>query len=93
MDDIAFSSQSDFRNKTLKLIEIIKSHKFKISRKKTTYKENKVKITGNTVRQNTIKPTSDQIHNYQKKGTTVQRKTGLKNYFNSITKENLTKNK
>ena len=93
VDDIAFSSQYDFRNKTLEIIEIIKSHNFKISRKKTIYKENKIKITGATVRQNTIKPTSDQIHNYHKKSTKTQRKIGLQNYFNSVTKENLIKHK
>ena len=93
VDDISFSSQNDFRNKTLEIIDIIKSHNLKISRKKTTYKENKIKITGVTVRQNTIKPTSDQIHNYHKKSTKTQRKIGLRSYFNSVTKENLIKRK
>lgn len=93
VDDITFSSQYDFRNKTFELIDIIISHNFNISKEKTTYKENKVKITGVTVRQNTIKPTSDQIHNYYKKSTKVQRKTGLKNYFRTVSKENSTKQK
>ena len=59
IDDLSFSSPSDFKPETLKLLDIIKKEGFQISHKKTFYKTKNAVITGVQVGQNRLDATSD----------------------------------
>ncbi len=54
VDDLAFSSQYDFKSRTHKIIEIIKSQGFRISHKKTMYAVGSMVLTGVWVRNNSL---------------------------------------
>ena len=57
VDDLNFSSQSDFVDVVHEIVKVISAANFKINRKKTFYKMGKVEITGTEVCQNALKPT------------------------------------
>lgn len=59
IDDLSFSSPSDFKPETLKLLDIIKKEGFQISHKKTFYKTKNAVITGVQVGQNRLDATPD----------------------------------
>lgn len=59
IDDLSFSSPSDFKPETLQLLAIIKKEDFQISHKKTFYKTKNAVITGVQVGQNRLDATSD----------------------------------
>lgn len=54
VDDLTFSSPTDFKNQTAAILEIIKSGKFKISHRKTNYKTKFPVVTGLVVKNNSI---------------------------------------
>lgn len=59
VDDLSFSSPTDFKPETLKILDIIKSEGFQISHKKTHYKTKNAVITGVQVGQNRLDATSE----------------------------------
>lgn len=81
VDDLDFSSKTDFKNKAYDIIKIINKHGFKINHRKTYYKLGKSLITGCNARQNKITPASYVYYNY-KQETNISKKTAIKHYIN-----------
>jgi len=52
VDDLTFSSEKDFKEMTFKFLDIIKSHFFLYSHRKTFYSDKPVEVTGIIVKQN-----------------------------------------
>ena len=52
VDDLTFSSENDFKEITFKFLDIIKSHFFLYSHRKTFYSDKPVEVTGIIVKQN-----------------------------------------
>lgn len=85
VDDITFSSNSDFKSEVPAIIGIIESHNFRINHKKTHYKIGKATVTGLNVRQNRITPSS---HIWFKINNQVsnEKREILSNYMSRIKK-------
>ncbi|MBK7303005.1 MAG: RNA-directed DNA polymerase [Saprospiraceae bacterium] len=60
IDDLTFSSQSDFKKSAIQIIKIIESEDYKISHRKTGYMIGSTMITGNRVNNNS-QTISDQL--------------------------------
>ncbi|MFA5818750.1 MAG: reverse transcriptase family protein [Bacteroidales bacterium] len=85
IDDLSFSSPSDFKPETLKLLDIIKKEGFQISHKKTFYKTKNAVITGVQVGQNRLDATLD----FKSKMNSIpdeqiKSKAGHANYYKRI---------
>ncbi|HEY3371229.1 MAG TPA: hypothetical protein VGK10_10295, partial [Prolixibacteraceae bacterium] len=59
VDDLSFSSPTDFKTETLKILDFIKNEGFQISHKKTHYKTKNAIITGVQVGQNRLDATTE----------------------------------
>ncbi len=58
IDDLTFSSQSDFKELSMELVDIINRSPFKISHRKTFYSDKPVEVTGVVVKQNKLEVTN-----------------------------------
>lgn len=83
VDDLTFSSQLDFSDSADEIMAIIRKYYFKISYKKTLYKTGKSVVTGVTVRQNKLTPSSYNYYNY-KNAKKETKKSALKNYLKRV---------
>lgn len=87
VDDLTFSSSSDFRYKTQEILRIMISNGLKISREKTHYRTNRATITGIRVTQNYIYPASYTVAKLSL-SRTLDKRRGLENYVKGIVKAN-----
>lgn len=87
VDDVTFSSQTDFKHLVPEIIQTITSHGYKISQGKTTYKSGITEITGVKMLNNSMTVT-DKFNNAYEKETdkTSLRAKGMKNYKERIKK-------
>lgn len=87
VDDVTFSSQTDFKHLVPEIIQTITSHGYKISQGKTTYKSGITEITGVKMLNNSMTVT-DKFNNAYEKETdkTTLRAKGMKNYMERIKK-------
>jgi RNA-directed DNA polymerase len=83
VDDLVFSSQSDFKIIQDEIFNIINESGFKRSQKKTFYKIGPVEITGILVKHNALKPTKTILEKLQNTSNEASKK-GLENYIKSI---------
>lgn len=93
VDDLTFSSQTDFREICPEIISIIKRSKFKISRKKTHYRAGSMLITGVWVKQNTLNLTHKVIRKIENSDTNSLSQKGLFNYAEKIKRSRPMNNK
>ncbi len=98
VDDLTFSSKTDFQYQCNKILETIIKMGFKISRKKTFYKAGKIEITGVIVGNNTIhtpQRVNDKIKSLKESptvnGEIGNTQKGLENYANRVKKLSKTK--
>lgn len=57
VDDLTLSSFHPIKSESLRVLEIIKNHNFRISNRKTKYATGSIEITGARVRNNGLSPT------------------------------------
>ncbi|HPR17860.1 MAG TPA: reverse transcriptase family protein [Candidatus Cloacimonadota bacterium] len=81
VDDLNFSSKTDFADKTNEIVRIIIKYGFKINRKKTFYKRGKALITGCIVRQNKVTPPSYVYYNFNRESIS-NKKEAIERYIN-----------
>jgi RNA-directed DNA polymerase len=84
VDDLNFSSQTDFKGTSLEIIKAISEANFKLSRGKTFYKIGKVDITGVEVKQNILKPTSKLKEKLVESNRSDLSKAGILNHIKRI---------
>jgi RNA-directed DNA polymerase len=84
VDDLNFSSQTDFTDTFNSVIEVISEANFKINRKKTFYKKGRVEITGTDVGQNGIRPTKRLIEKLDEPDRSEASKAGVRNHIKRI---------
>lgn len=85
IDDLTFSSKSDFKQLAQSFIEIIKKDKFFLSHKKTNYKTKNPVVTGVVVKNNNVSLTKafkEKLAN--PKGLTKAQVNGLKQYESKV---------
>ncbi|OQP64772.1 hypothetical protein A3860_18615 [Niastella vici] len=87
VDDLCFSSQSDFKAGVPTIIEIIEAHGFFIGYKKTKYKLGRLEITGADIGQNLLRPTKKQLAKYWAPETADYTRKGLDIYFAGLRKK------
>lgn len=85
VDDLLFSSQSDFQHITKELIQIIQNEGFRISHRKTFYKIGPVEITGVLVRHNGMDLPDSKKKVLADPKQNKKAKDGLGNYQKQIT--------
>lgn len=85
VDDLCFSSQSDFEKIALDFAKIINSYSFFLGRKKTFYKKGNLLLTGCFLKNNYLSPTSDHLGKFYSSQTSQNSKDGLLVYFKSLT--------
>ena len=86
VDDLTFSSENDFKGKTLEILEIISQNKFFVNHKKTGYKIGPLSVTGPIVRQNCISPSKSLIERSQNPLNSVEQQQGINNHIIQIKK-------
>lgn len=84
VDDLNFSSQTDFIEIVYEIVKVVSEAKFKINRKKTFYKRGKVEITGTDVCQNGLLPTKRLLDKYNDPEITKESKAGVENHIKRI---------
>ena len=85
VDDVTFSSQTDFKHLVPEIIQTITSHGYKISQGKTTYKSGITEITGVKMLNNSMTVTDKFNNAYEKEvDKTTLRAKGMKNYMERI---------
>jgi RNA-directed DNA polymerase len=86
VDDLTFSSQSDFKGMIDSLLKIIHQSPFKINHKKTFYKIGKTVITGIVTKNNVLDARDDQKQKLKNENLTELQKKSLKNYIDRVKK-------
>lgn len=89
VDDLTFSSSHDFKQFTKEIIEIVLSHKFNISHKKTKYKAGKLGITGPIAGNNKLYVQESVIEKFLISPIGSNQQSGLKLYMDRIQNFNL----
>lgn len=85
VDDVTMSSQSDFKHVVPEIVQIIKSHGFKISQGKTTYKSGITEVTGVKLLNNSMTVTEKFKAAFAKEADeNSPRAKGMKNYKERI---------
>lgn len=84
VDDLSFSSQNDFRSHLTSILDIIKQAGFKISHRKTKYKEGKMEITGIITKNNVLDIKKEQKNTLENKNKSPESIKGLKNYTKRV---------
>lgn len=90
VDDLTFSSQQDFSNLLNDILEIVTSHSFKISYRKTKYSSNQT-VTGIVVFLNKIDAPTKIIEKSNNETLTNANIKPYTNYLNNIRKTNIAK--
>lgn len=84
VDDLVFSSPTDFRNKCLDLIQVILDDGFKISCKKTLYRAGNMEITGIDTKNNVL-DLPDFFKELMNDSSINEKSTkGRKNYYKNV---------
>lgn len=84
IDDLSFSSPTDFKSNSLELIKIIKNGEFKHNNKKTHYKIGPTFITGVLAKNNLLKARDDQIAKLESDALDHDQKKGLFQYIQRV---------
>ena len=87
VDDLCFSSQTDFKLYLPIFIKIITQEGFCIGYKKTKYKLGRLEITGGDIGQNLLRPTKKQLVKYNDPTTPDYSRKGLEIYFAGLRKK------
>ncbi len=85
VDDLSFSSQTDFKDKTPNIIQIICDNGYNISHKKTFYKVGPTLVTGIKVKNNCLDVRKDQRKKLVDNSISQKSKEGLSRYIQSVT--------
>lgn len=83
VDDLIFSSQNCFKNKTIQLLKLIQKSGFKISNRKTFYKIGPIEITGILVKHNLL-DIPDEVKNKDLSLLPTQSRIGVENYISQV---------
>lgn len=87
VDDVTMSSQYDFKHLVPEIVQIIKSHGFKISHGKTTYKSGITEVTGVKLLNNSMAITEKfKAAFYKETDENSSRARGMKKYKERISK-------
>ncbi|TYP94000.1 Reverse transcriptase (RNA-dependent DNA polymerase) [Fodinibius salinus] len=84
VDDIAISSNYNFKKKVPNLLEVIRRSPFQINHEKTFYKIGPTLITGIITKNNELEVRDDQIKKYESESLTKEQKKGLREYFSQV---------
>jgi len=84
IDDLSFSSSTDFKSNSLELINIIKNGEFKYNSKKTHYKVGPTLITGIWAKNNSLKARDDQIAKLESDILDYDQMKGLSQYVQRV---------
>jgi RNA-directed DNA polymerase len=84
VDDLCFSSQTDFKELVPIIIAIIEKHDFFIGYKKTAYKKGPIELTGAKVGYNDLTPTQKQLLKFADPNTPDYTRKGLLIYFKGL---------
>jgi RNA-directed DNA polymerase len=84
IDDLSFSSISDFKVDTFEILNIINKNGFKINHRKTFYKVGSVLITGIWSKNNNLKARDDQKNRLKDPNLKPNQKKGLKSYIKRV---------
>jgi len=84
IDDLNFSSQTDFIKEVYEIVQIISTANFKINRGKTFYKRGKVTITGVDVYQNALVPPRKLTDKLLEPNRSDKSKAGIQSHINRI---------
>jgi RNA-directed DNA polymerase len=84
VDDLTFSSPSDFKDKTQKILDAVVSDGFKISHKKTNYKTKLPSLTGIIVKNNNLDLPKEFTDKMNDESQSKERLTGLKRYYDRV---------
>jgi RNA-directed DNA polymerase len=84
VDDLTFSSPSDFKDKTQKILDAVVSDGFKISHKKTNYKTKLPSVTGIIVKNNNLDLPKEFTDKMNDESQSKERLTGLKRYYDRV---------
>jgi RNA-directed DNA polymerase len=87
VDDLCFSSQTDFKPLLSDIINVVNRNGFLIGFKKTVYKKGRLEITGADIRNNKLSPTKNQLRKFRDPATPDHTKKGLVAYFKGLTKK------
>jgi len=84
VDDLTFSSPSDFKDLIDELLEVIHKSPFKINHKKTSYKLGSAKVTGIITKNNVLDAREDQKDKLKNNSLSEKQKIGLKSYIERV---------
>jgi RNA-directed DNA polymerase len=87
IDDLAFSSHFDFRQKCIHLVKFILDAGFSISYKKTMFKAGSMEITGVTTKQNVLDVPEFFKFLMLDKSIAMERTQGRENYYSRVRKK------
>lgn len=84
VDDLSFSSSYDFKDHSIKLINIINDCGYKISHRKTFYKIGPSLVTGIVVKNNNLDVREDQIRKFKDPSLPKSSRDGLLRYIQNV---------
>lgn len=88
IDDLTFTSQKDFKDKTYKIIELITESGFRINHTKTYYKIGPLEITGIIRRNNSLAVPEYIMERMKEFGLTPEVRAGLARYATNVNENN-----
>lgn len=87
IDDLTFSSKTDFSEKNIEILKIIASRGFKVSRRKTTYKRESTIITGVLLKKKKLYVTKN-FDSIDESRLNPKQLKGRQNYRNQVSRRN-----
>ncbi|MFQ5729453.1 MAG: reverse transcriptase family protein [Waddliaceae bacterium] len=84
IDDLSFSSPSDFKEITFQIIDIIQENGFRINHRKTLYKVGPTEITGIWAKNNNLDARDDQKQKLDDPNLTPMQRQGLQAYVDNV---------